>query len=66
VWGDTVNIAKRMETYGLVDYIQVTAETYERLRDKYLFKKRGVINVKNKGDITTYLLTGRKAHDPSV
>ncbi|NEO49209.1 MAG: adenylate/guanylate cyclase domain-containing protein, partial [Moorea sp. SIO4A3] len=40
--------------------IQVTAATYERLRDKYLFEERGIINVKGKGEMITYWLTGRK------
>ncbi|HAG83269.1 MAG TPA: adenylate/guanylate cyclase domain-containing response regulator, partial [Cyanobacteria bacterium UBA12227] len=42
LWGDTVNLASRMEYHGLPGYIQVTEATYERLCHKYLFKKRGV------------------------
>ncbi len=61
LWGDTVNIASRMESLGIADAIQVTAQTYERLRDKYLFEEQGVISVKGKGEMTTYLLTGRKS-----
>lgn len=61
LWGDTVNIASRMETHGLAGQIQVTAATYERLRERFLFKKRGAIQVKGKGEMTTYLLIGRKA-----
>ncbi len=60
LWGDTVNIASRMEAHGLAGQIQVTAATYERLREQYLFKKRGPIQVKGKGEMTTYLLIGRK------
>jgi adenylate cyclase len=59
LWGDTVNTASRMESHGLSDGIQVTAETYERLRDKYIFEERGIIHVKNKGEMVTYLLVGR-------
>jgi PAS domain S-box-containing protein len=62
LWGDTVNTASRMESQGICGAIQVTAQTYERLRDKYLFEERGVIRVKGKGEMTTYLLTGRKSH----
>lgn len=58
LWGDTVNIAYRMEEHGITGCIQVTESTYERLRDKYIFEKRGVIQVKNKGDMVTYLLKG--------
>lgn len=60
LWGDTVNIASRMESQGIAGSIQVTAETYNLLRDKYLFKERGVIPIKGKGEVTTYILIGRK------
>ena len=60
LWGDTVNIASRMESLGVPGGIQVTLATYERLRDKYIFESRGVLQVKGKGDMMTYLLLGRK------
>ncbi|MCA1992673.1 MAG: PAS domain S-box protein [Coleofasciculus sp. S288] len=60
LWGDTVNIASRMESHGVPGQIQVTAATYERLRENYWFEERGVIQVKGKGEMTTYFLTGRK------
>ncbi len=60
LWGDTVNIASRMESHGITGCIQVTAETYEILKDKYTFQKRGAIQVKGKGYMITYLLTGKK------
>jgi PAS domain S-box-containing protein len=66
LWGDSVNIASRMESQGIAGAIQVTAATYELLRDKYLFEERGVISVKGKGDMTTYLLTGRQLDDSLV
>jgi class 3 adenylate cyclase len=49
LWGDTVNIASRMESHGIPGAIQVTQETYDILKDKFLFQKQGVINVKGKG-----------------
>ena len=61
LWGDTVNTASRMESQGIPGAIQVTAQTYERLRDRYLFEERGVISVKGKGEMITYLLRGRKS-----
>lgn len=61
LWGDTVNTASRMESQGIPGAIQVTAQTYERLRDKYLFEERGVIRVKGKGEMITYLLRGRQS-----
>lgn len=60
LWGDTVNTASRMESLGIPGTIQVTAQTYEQLQDKFLFEERGVISVKGKGEMTTYLLKGRK------
>ncbi|MEG3990029.1 adenylate/guanylate cyclase domain-containing protein [Microcoleus sp. S28C3] len=60
LWGNTVNIASRMESHGITGCIQVTAETYEILKDKYTFQKRGAIQVKGKGYMVTYLLTGKK------
>lgn len=61
LWGDTVNTASRMESHGVKDGIQVTAATYQWLKDKYLFEERGIIQVKGKGDMMTYLLIGRKS-----
>lgn len=60
LWGDTVNVASRMEEHGRAGYIQVTEVTYEHLKDKYTFRKRGKIRVKNRGRIMSYFLTGRK------
>ncbi len=60
LWGDTVNIASRMESQGFTNKIQVSETTYEHLRDEFLFEKRGEIEVKGKGKMTTYLLIGRK------
>ena len=60
LWGDTVNVASRMESYGLPNEIQVTDKTYEQLRDAYSFEDRGEIEVKGKGKIMTYLLKGRR------
>lgn len=60
LWGDAVNTASRMESHGIAGAIQVTASTYERLQDNYLFKERGIIQVKGKGEMTTYFLLGKK------
>jgi len=60
LWGDAVNTASRMESHGVAGAIQVTASTYELCRDKYVFEKRGVIQVKGKGEMTVYLVSGRK------
>ncbi|MCX7627589.1 MAG: adenylate/guanylate cyclase domain-containing protein [Methylophilaceae bacterium] len=59
LWGDTVNMASRMEHYGLSNVIQVTESTYHLIKDKFRFEKREPINVKGKGRVQTYLLLGR-------
>lgn len=59
LWGDTVNMASRMESHGIPGQIQVTTATYELLKDKYCFQDRGTIDVKGKGEMTTYLLQGK-------
>ncbi len=56
LWGDTVNTASRMESHGKEGCIQVTAETYQRLQEKYVFESRGLIRVKGKGEMSAYLL----------
>lgn len=61
LYGDTVNIASRMESHGLPGEIQASEATYLRLRDAYTFELRGSIEVKGKGPMMTYLLRGRKA-----
>jgi class 3 adenylate cyclase len=59
LWGDTVNVASRMESHGLPDQIQVTEAVYERLKEEFVFERRGLIDVKGKGPTLTYLLVGR-------
>ncbi|HTG43634.1 MAG TPA: adenylate/guanylate cyclase domain-containing protein [Verrucomicrobiae bacterium] len=61
VWGETVNTAWNMETYGAPGCIQVNETTHARLRDKYIFEDRGDFFVKDKADLRTYFLKTRKA-----
>ena len=60
VWGDTVNTASRLESHGLPGRIQVSEETYRRLRDAYVFEDRGEIELKGKGPMKTWLLVDRR------
>jgi class 3 adenylate cyclase len=59
LWGDTVNTASRMASSGVTGGIQVTARTYRRLEGSFRFERRGMIPVKGKGEMETYLLRGR-------
>jgi PAS domain S-box-containing protein len=58
LWGDAVNIASRMESQGEPGRIQVTTATQRRLQKQYTLSRRGRIQVKGKGKMTTYWLTG--------
>ncbi|MBD2058553.1 response regulator [Oculatella sp. FACHB-28] len=60
LWGDTVNVASRMESEGVADKIQVTEVTYNALREKYILKPRGSIRIKGRGEMMTYWLLGKK------
>jgi class 3 adenylate cyclase len=61
LWGDTVNTASRMESHGLPGQIHLTEATYQLLVNKFVFKERGTIDIKGKGLMRTYFLTGRKS-----
>jgi class 3 adenylate cyclase len=56
LWGDTVNLASRMESTGLPGAIRVTRAVYEQLEDKFAFEPRGAIEVKGKGLVEAWLL----------
>ena len=63
LWGDTVNVASRMESHGVPGAIQVTRPVYEALNGEYDFKFRGEVEVKGKGKIETWLI-GHKVAQP--
>lgn len=58
LWGDAVNTASRMETTGEPDRIQVTREVKDVLDGQYEFDARGEVDVKGKGMMSTWWLTG--------
>lgn len=58
IWGNTVNVASRMESTGKAGAIQVTQETCEILQTfGYTFEQRGLVAVKGKGQLMTYYLS---------
>ncbi len=61
LWGDTVNVASRMESHSLPGMIQVSASTCALLQAKFVLEERGNIDVKSRGFMATYRLVGRKS-----
>ncbi|XP_059747334.1 adenylate cyclase type 3 isoform X2 [Bos taurus] len=60
IWGNTVNVASRMESTGVMGNIQVVEETQVILREYgFRFVRRGPIFVKGKGELLTFFLKGR-------
>ncbi|CAL8394505.1 unnamed protein product [Boreogadus saida] len=59
IWGNTVNVASRMDSTGVQGKIQVTEDVYRILTDHYDFVCRGQVSVKGKGQMLTYFLEGR-------
>lgn len=56
VWGDTVNTASRMESSGTPDRINISASTYQRVKDSFICESRGKVAAKNKGDMEMYFV----------
>ncbi|XP_071315014.1 adenylate cyclase type 4-like [Trachinotus anak] len=57
IWGNSVNVASRMDSTGVLDKIQVTEETAQVVQSVgYSVTLRGVVNVKGKGELTTYFV----------
>jgi adenylate cyclase len=60
LWGDTVNMASRMEAHGLPGMIQITQGTYEAIKDRFICESRGRIPVKGVGEVETWFLIGQR------
>lgn len=56
LWGDTVNIASRLESHGEAGVVQVSQATVDRLRDLFVLEPRGPVELKHRGEIMAYRL----------
>jgi class 3 adenylate cyclase len=66
LWGNTVNLASRMETAGVEDKVNVSAATYELIREEFDGEYRGKIEVDGKGDVDMYLIHPKKASNEAA
>lgn len=62
IWGDTVNTASRMESSGAVGKVNISATTYEILKDDatFVFESRGKVEAKGKGEVEMYFVTKKE------
>ena len=60
VWGDSVNVASRMESHGEPGRIQVGETTRDLANHRFEFEERGAIEVKGKGQMRTWFVVGRR------
>ena len=60
IWGDTVNIASRMESSGAPGRVNVSAYTYDLIRDEFDCEYRGKVVAKGKGEIDMYFVIARR------
>ncbi|PSN48877.1 hypothetical protein C0J52_09669 [Blattella germanica] len=61
IWGDAVNIASRMDSTGVSGQIQVVGDCVPVLSERYEFEKRGSVYVKGKGDMTVFVVKGKRS-----
>jgi class 3 adenylate cyclase len=64
IWGDTVNIAARVEDNGKPGKVNISLSTYEEVKHIFSCTPRGKIKVKNRGDIDMYFVNGLLENDP--
>jgi class 3 adenylate cyclase/ligand-binding sensor domain-containing protein len=56
IWGDTVNIASRMESHGIINKVNVSEATFNVVKDFFVCQYRGKIEVKYKGELEMYFI----------
>lgn len=60
IWGDAVNVASRMESHGVADGVQISEHTHALLKREFITEPRGIVDIKGKGQMPTWLLIGRR------
>ena len=60
IWGDTVNVASRMESSGEIGRVNISAYTYDLIRSDFTCEYRGKVDAKGKGQIDMYFVTSLK------
>ncbi len=68
IWGNTVNIASRMESAGTAGKVNISAHLFEKVKDRFEFEYRGKISAKNIGEVDMYYVVGVKelAKNPEI
>lgn len=66
LWGETVNLACRLEATGQAGKIQISASTCERLKGKYQFESKHSVDAKGQGDVSAYWLGNRLEHPAAI
>ena len=65
IWGDTVNVASRLESQGIAGRIQVSDATWQLVRDRFDGVPRGSIELRGHGPVETYAIVGRRPALPA-
>ena len=60
IWGDTVNLASRAESHGIESQLNITENTYNKVKDIFECEHRGEIEVKSLGKVNMYIVKGYK------
>jgi adenylate cyclase len=60
IWGETVNVASRLESQGLAGRVQVSAATWRSVQDQFEAEPRGPIHLRGYGPVETYTIVGRR------